>query len=94
MTQCLGMELTIILYKQFIFWCFSDIIGRETKWELVLWKHYLKLHSHTSQNHFIRPVVIIFHSLYSFFFIIDAVIMDKGVLMITYLGCGDFIAAS
>ena len=67
---------------------------RETKWELVLWKHYLKLHSHTSQNHFIRPVVIIFHSLYPFFFIIDAVIMDKGVLMITYLGYGDFIAAS
>ena len=54
-------------------------------------EHYLKLHSHTSQNHFIRPVVIIFHSLYSFFFIIDAVIMDKGVLMMTYLGCGDFI---
>ena len=25
------------------------------------------------------------------FFIIDAVIMDKGVLMITYLGCSDFI---
>ena len=28
------------------------------------------------------------------FFIIDAVLMDKGVLMITYLGYGDFITAS
>ena len=37
-----------------------------------------------SNNHWTNEVILSF-------FIIDAVIMDKGVLMITYLGCGDFI---
>ena len=40
-----------------------------------------------SNNHWTNEVILSF-------FIIDAVIMDKGVLMITYLGYGDFIAAS